>query len=280
MSVVSDRKRTRGSPDRRIRHVLTIALCFVTFGANAFDTARIEDAEVRACAERALPTETASQLQKIEVIGANGFIRESRRVIYWKRSENSDSSVLVRVIEPLDDKGVAVLINDTAESNVVTYMTYSPKIQRVRRVTGQSFFGSILGTDFTYEDFSYFYRVDEREEVVRVEDSYIDGYAAYVLETVKADENAHYSLIRFFIDKGVCLPVRTDFLAPNGGLRKQLAVERDEIRMVDDHWIPFRTTMTDFKLNTHTIFIVEEVAIDPDLRKGLFEVSELKSGGR
>ena len=265
--------------NHRFRHVFAIALCLVTLRASAFDPARIEDPEVRACAERALPTETASQLQKIEVVGANGFVRESRRIIYWKRSENSDSRVLVRVMEPIDDRGVAVLINDDAEGNVVTYMTYSPKIQRIRRVTGESFFGSILGTDFTYEDFSYFYRVDEREEVVRVKDSNVDGYAAYVLETVKANDNAHYSLIRFYVDKDFCLPVRTDFLAPNGELRKQLLVEREEIQMVDDHWVPFRTTMTDFKLNTQTIFIVEEVAIDPDLREGLFEVSELKSGG-
>ena len=267
-------------PDQRFRHAFAIALCLVTLPASAFDTALIEDPEVRACAERALPTATASQLQKIEVVGANGFVRESRRIIYWRRSENSNSRVLVRVLEPLEDKGVAVLIDDDAESNMVSYMTYSPKIQRVRRVSGESFFGSILGTDFTYEDFSYFYRVDEREEVVRVKDAHLDGYAAYVLETVKADDNAHYSLIRFYVDKDVCLPVRTDFLAPNGDLRKQLVVAREEIQMVDDHWVPFRTTMTDFKLNTHTIFLVEEVAIDPDLRTGLFEVSELKRGGR
>ena len=256
-----------------------IALCLISFRAFAFDTSLIEDPDVRACAKRALPIETASQLQKIEVVGANGFVRESKRIIYWRRSENNDSRILARVIEPLEEKGIAVLLNDDAESNVVSYMTYSPKIQRVRRVTGESYFGSILGTDFTYEDFSYFYRIDEREEVNRVEDSVVDGHAVYVLETVKADGNSHYSLIRFFVDKNVCLPVQTDFFAPNGELRKQLVAEREEIRMVDDHWIPFRTTMSDFKYNTQTTFIVEEVAIDPDLREGLFEVSELKRGG-
>jgi hypothetical protein len=264
---------------RRAR-VFVIALCLITSGSAAFDTTRIGDPEVRACADRALPTETATQLQKIEAVGANGFVRESRRAIYWQRSPNNDSRVLVRVIEPLDDKGVAVLINDNAETNVVSYMTYSPKIQRVRRVTGESFFGSILGTDFTYEDFSYFYRVDEREEVVRVEDSDVDGDAAYVLETARPDDNSHYSLIRFYVDKEFCLPVRTDFFAPNGDLRKQLVVERSEIQMVDDHWVPFRTTMSDLKLNTHTVFIVEEVAIDPELREGLFEVSSLRDSGR
>ena len=40
--------------------------------------------------------------------------------------------MLVRVLEPVDDKGVAVLINDDADRNVVNYMTYSPKLRRVR----------------------------------------------------------------------------------------------------------------------------------------------------
>jgi len=245
----------------------------------AFDTSRIEDPEVRRCAELALPAETASQIQKIEVIGANGFSRTSRREIYWQRLPNKDSRILVRVMEPVEDKGVSVLINDDAESNVVSFMTYSPKIQRTRRVSGQSFFGSILGTDFTYEDFSYFYRIDEREEVARKNDAALDGHDVYVLETVKPDDNSHYSLIRFFIDKGFCLPVQTDFVAPNGDLRKQLLVERSSIQMVDQHWVPFRTTMSDLKHDTHTVFEVEEVRIDPELREGLFSNAELRRGG-
>ena len=259
--------------------VIGIVLCLSTFGAVAFDTTRIEDPEVRACAERALPTKTATQVQKVQVVGANGYVRESKRKVFWKRSENNESRVLVRVMEPRDEKGIGVLINDDVEKNIVTYMTYSPKIKRVRRVSGESFFGSILGTDFTYEDFSYFYRVDEREEVARVEDSDVDGYPAYVLETVKPDDNSHYSLLRFYIDKEVCLPIRTDFFAPNGALRKQLIVERSEINMVDDHWVPFRTTMSDLKLKTQSVFIVEEIEIDPEIDDGIFETSELSRGG-
>ncbi|MCZ6665913.1 MAG: outer membrane lipoprotein-sorting protein [Gammaproteobacteria bacterium] len=264
---------------RRRASVIGIVLYTLTFGAVAFDTARIEDPDVRACADRALPTKTATQVQKVQVVGANGYVRESKRKVYWKRSPNNDSRVLVRVMEPPDEKGIGVLINDNAETNVVTYMTYSPKIKRVRRVSGESFFGSILGTDFTYEDFSYFYRVDEREEVARVEDSDVDGHPAYVLETVKPDDNSHYSMLRFYIDKEVCLPVQTDFFAPNGALRKQLTVERSEIQLVDDHWVPFRTTMTDLKFKTHSVFIVEEIEIDPELDDGIFETSELSRGG-
>ena len=96
---------------------------------------------------------------------------------------------------------------------------------------------------------------------------------------MKPDDNSHYSLLRFYIDKEVCLPIRTDFFAPNGALRKQLIVERSEIKMVDDHWVPFRTTMSDLKLKTQSVFIVEEIEIDPEIDDGIFETTELSRGG-
>ncbi len=256
----------------------TFLLLIVVSNVFGFDTSRIEDPEVRACADRALPAKTAYQIQKVEVVGANGFVRESRRKLYWRRSEDNDSRVLVRVLEPIDDKGVAVLINDDADRNIVNYMTYSPKLRRVRRVTGESFFGSILGTDFTYEDFSFFYRVDEREEVVRVEDSEVESHPSYVLETVKPGDEATYSLVRFFIDKEYCLPVKSEFISLNGELRKELKIDRTSIKDVDGHWVPYRTTMFDLKLETHSIFTVEEVEIDPDLHDAMFEVTSLKRG--
>lgn len=258
----------------RLTYLFIFAL--VAFDGFAFDTSRIEDPKVRACADRALPTATARQLQRIEVVGADGFTRESKRIMFWQRSPNSDSKLFIQVTEPIGDKGVSVLISDNAESNNVTYLTFSPKIRRVRRVTGESFFGSVLGTDFTYEDFSYFYRVDEREEVKRVADNQVDGYPAYVLETIKADENSHYSLVRFFVDQEICLPMQTDFIGPNGSLRKQLLIDRLEVKPDGKRWIPYRTEMRDLKLNTKTVFIVEEVEMDPDLDPGLFEPSALR----
>ncbi len=255
-----------------------VSVLFMSLNVSAFDTSRIEDAEVRACADRALPASTLSMTQRVEVHGSQGAYRESIREVFWRRSDTNDSRVLVRVLEPIDDKGVAVLINDDAHRNTTSYVTYSPKLKRVRRVTGESFFGSILGTDFTYEDFSYYYRVDEREQVERVDDIALDGAPAYVLETIKEDSESHYSLLRFFVDQAFCLPVRTDFIAHNGTLRKQLLVERESITDVDGHWVPYRTTMQDHLLGTRTLFEVLEVVIDPELDAYLFEEAALKRG--
>ncbi|MEX2481304.1 MAG: outer membrane lipoprotein-sorting protein [Gammaproteobacteria bacterium] len=262
----------------RLQFVTFIVALLSLSSVHAFDTSRIEDPAVRACAERALPTATARQIQKVEVIGANGYVRESRRELFWRRSDDNDSRILVRVLEPLDEQGVAVLINDDADRRTTSYMTYSPKLKRVRRVTGESFFGSILGTDFTYEDFSYYYRVDDREQVERMADAMVEGHPAYLLETTKADDNSNYSVARFYVDKAICLPVRSDFIAHNRALRKQLLVDRDAIEQVDGHWVPFRTTMIDHKLDTRRRFTVEEIDIDPELDMNLFEITALKQG--
>ena len=64
----------------------------------AFDTSRIEDTEVRECADRALPSATARQIQQVEVVGKSGHSRLSLREIFWTRSEDNDSRVLVRVL--------------------------------------------------------------------------------------------------------------------------------------------------------------------------------------
>ena len=259
--------------------ISTIAFTFGSAGAAAYNTDRIEDPDVRACADRALPNETASQLQRVKVIGKNGHERDSLREIMWKRSDNNDSRVLVRMLEPIDDKGVAILVNDDAERSVVSYMMYSPKIKRVRRVTGDSFFGSIMRTDFTYDDFRYFYSVDEQEEVVRVEDAVLDDMPAYVLETTRPDDNGIYSKVRFFVDKEVCLPVRTEFLGLNGELRKELIADREHIKPLGERFVPHKVTMRDLKLESISEFQVEEVEIDPDLDDSMFEVSTLKRGG-
>ena len=257
----------------------SLAIFCIPLASSAFDTSRIEDPEVKACADRSLPARTASQLQRVKVIGKNGHERDSLREIMWRRSEDNDSRVLVRMLEPIDDKGVAMLVNDDAERSVVSYNMYSPKIKRVRRVTGDSFFGSIMRTDFTYDDFRYFYSVDEREEVVRVEDAMLEDFPAYVLETTRPDENGRYSKVRFFIDKDVCLPVRTEFLGLNGELRKELIADREQIKPDGERFVPWKMTMIDHKVGSTSVFQIDEIEIDPDLDNSMFQISTLKRGG-
>jgi hypothetical protein len=247
--------------------------------AVAFDTSRIADPTVRECANRALPTDSARQVQALKAIGKDGYVRESVREMMWKRTGLNDSRVVVRVREPADEQGVSVLVTDDAAKRQVQYMAYSPKFKRVRRVSGESVFGTIITSDFTYDDFAYFYRVDDREQIERDADEVLDGHPVYVLETVKDDDDALYSRVRFFIDQEMCVPVRTEFYAPNGSLRKELMADRERIEQVGERWVPHFVTMRDLKLETSSTYEVEEVEIDPALPDAAFEIQALVRGG-
>jgi hypothetical protein len=246
--------------------------------AHAFDTSRIADPEVKACVERALPSKTARQIQKLEAVGNDGFVRETVREMWWMRSDTNDSRVLLRTLEPFNDRGVSVLVNDDASRDKVSYTSYSPEFKRTRRVSGESVFGTIITSDFTYDDFSYFYRRDDREQVERRDNAVVDDVPVYILETSKPRDNASYSLVRFFIDQEKCVPVRTEFLAPNGELRKEQVVDREQILQVGDRWVPHLVTMTDHKLNTHSIYTIQEIDIDPELDNSMFERTALLRG--
>ena len=47
----------------------------------------------------------------------------------------------------------------------------------------------------------------------------------------------------------------------------------------DPRWVPFHVTMIDHKLDSRSIFEVEEIAIDPELDDALFEVQSLRRMG-
>ena len=258
---------------------LTLAQLVLPPAASAFDTSRIHDPVVKDCVDRALPNRNAWQVQHLQAIGKDGFVRETVREMFWKRTDNNDSRVLLRTLAPAEEKGVSVLVNDDAQRNSVSYMSYSPKIKRVRRVTGEAVFGTIITSDFTYDDFSYFYRRDEREQVNRAEDAMLDDFPVYVLETAKPRENSEYSLVRFFIDQRQCVPIRTEFVGHNGSIRKELLADREQIKQVGERWVPYLVTMTDHKLETKSIYTVQDIKIDPELDDSIFENSALVRGG-
>ena len=140
---------------RRPYRFTMLFLITMPLTAYPFDTSRISDPEVKACVERALPSKAARQIQKLQAVGNDGFVRETVREMWWMRSDTNDSRLLLRTLEPFNDRGVSVLVNDDASRNKVSYTSYSPQFKRARRVSGESVFGTIITSDFTYDDFSY-----------------------------------------------------------------------------------------------------------------------------
>lgn len=237
----------------------------------------IDDPEVSACLERALPERAMTQELSVRVSDKGGTVNESGADLYWKRFEGAGSRALVRFTDPPRRAGVGVLLIETEDPEPEMYL-YLPELRQTRRVTGKTLAGSMLGTDFSYEDFAHFQGIASASEVKRLEDGEVDGRPVFVLETTPLDESSAYLRILTSIDREQCLPVRTEFFARNGSLRKELIAVREEIRQVGNRFIPHRVIMRDLKLGSETELSVRKAKVDPKLRDRFFEPAELEVG--
>ena len=238
---------------------------------------KIKDPQVRACAEKGLPEFSLSQMQDVDVVGKTGFVRKSSREVFWKRFENKRSKAVVRVVAPQQEVGVAVLYLETERVHANWYM-YQKEFKRPRRVTGSGISGSVLGTDFSYEDFEHIEEIIYTGEVTRMPDVELDGHMFYVIERQPGNSSSQYSLVKGFIDQVLCVPMRTEFYDHSMQLKKALIVNRLAVKKINDRWIPHETTMFDYSRKTHTIFTNHDIKIDIELHNSMFTPQFLKRG--
>jgi outer membrane lipoprotein-sorting protein len=257
-----------------LRNIALLLGSTLTFGASAIDMPTIDDPVIKACVERMMPAKTLSQGLTLRSFDDSGLIEESVAKLYWGRDEEGKSRGVIRLSSPPSRKGLAVLMieNDADEPKMYLYV---PDLKRSRRVTGKQLATSMMGTDFSYEEFSHFQNTASDAQTKRVEDQTLNDISTYVFETTSTVPDPQYSRILTFVDQERCVPLQTQFFAPNGELNKELIATGDEIKPVGDRHIPHQVTMHDRKKNTRTELTIENVEIDIKLSDAIFSPKRL-----
>jgi hypothetical protein len=182
--------------------------------------------------------------------------------------------VLFRVVRPKSEAGLSLLVIQRADADAVMYV-HTPDIERARRVVGSGASNSVLGTDFTFEDAQHLQGFLTAAGVTRVADGTVDGQPAMVAETRPDADRSAYSLIRTYIDKRTCLPMKTEFLGPNGSLDKTLVLVRDEVSDIGGRAIPSRMIMFNHRQKQRTELTASDIRVDAELPDSLFSVAEI-----
>ena len=177
------------------------------------------------------------------------------------------------VSAPASRAGLAVLMHEQAEKKPKLYL-YVPDLKRTRTVTGKQVATSMMGTDFSYEEFSYLQNVAEDNTTTRVDDEDLDGNPSYVFDTKPGDPEAAYSLIRTYVDQTMCVPVLTRFYKGET-VAKELVVDRSSIQEIGGRQVPHKVVMHDRTQNTRTELTAKDVQIEPDLDDSMFHPKRL-----
>ncbi|MGH8598374.1 MAG: outer membrane lipoprotein-sorting protein, partial [Gammaproteobacteria bacterium] len=191
------------------------------------------------------------------------------------RFDDGLTSTLIRIEDSLQHAGVAVLIETHASGDPGIYV-YSPELRRERRITTGALAGSMLGTDFSYEDFAHLQHPAAGAHIERLADADIAGHPAYVFVSLPADKSSEYSRIVTYLDRQLCLPVKAQFYARNGTLHKEVVMVRTAVRRVNEQWVPLQTVMLDHRRDSRSVLVVSDVDINPELPDWLFSPVDLR----
>lgn len=239
--------------------------------------ANIEDPELKACMERSLPQKAMTQKLTFSVFEGDEAIDSTSADLLWRRGEDGLSKVIVRVTDPADRAGIAVLALEKPKGDP-EFNVYMPETRKARRVAGRTIDASMFGTDFSYEDFSHFRGMTTDGSLKCLDNEQVEGVENFVVEVLPGSEGTKYSRIVTWVEKERCALTRMSFFAKNGTPLKELEVPRDSLKQMGERWVPHKIALQDHKRGRRTELIVNEIAIDPELSDNTFSVTRFGAG--
>ena len=152
---------------------------------------------------------------------------------------------------------------------------YIPGLFKVRKITSKRISSSILGTDFSYEDYERLHGVFTDLRAEQYPDEVLDGRPVYVINSYPEGDSG-YEKIMTYIDIETCVSLKTELFERGHKLRKALTIDPADIKKEGNIHVPFKLLMRDLRDKTETRLVVQEIKADVTLDDALFDPKQLK----
>jgi hypothetical protein len=238
--------------------------------------------EVKDCMEGNMPDTSSVQTVVLSSHDRIGSVTQSRAKIYWRKFDDELSKVLVRLSDPPEMRGAAILMEEKkgGRSDILMYL---PELDRVKRVTGHMMSGSMFGTDFSYEEFESLQGLENTDfEQALMPGAEVDGRPVYVIEaTAKPDleEKPNYHHTITYVDHATCNPIKIEFYERENKIRKRMEGDVRRIEKRGDRYVMQRIQMFDLRDDTRTEMEIEEIDFDVKVSRSLFSARALERMG-
>ena len=249
--------------------LLAALLTLCSLSASAAEIPQV----IKSCIQRNLPETTSAQSIELRARDRSGYEQVLEADVYYKRYAEDQARVMMYFREPVDIRGARFLVVEKQPQNDM--YIYMPSLFKVRRVTSRNISNSIMGTDFSYEDFARIQGMLSDIHADQFPDDTLAGRAVYVLMSYP-DESSGYVKVATYIDKESCIPLKTDLYESGHELRKQLSVDPATIRQQAGIYYPGELVVKDLKQKTETRLIVRNVSIGAALGDDLFDAEKMK----
>lgn len=189
--------------------------------------------------------------------------------------ESSGERNLIRVTNPLDLKGTALLTH-THDQTADEQWLFLPTLKRTKRIALESKAGAFLSSQFNFEDLSpvqvqkYTYK--------RQADEACGDSRCYVVDSMPTAPTSAYQRIRSWITQDNFRLMKAELFDRDNTLYKTLTVEK-YLLYREKYWKPEIMRMTDHRLNAETIATWSDMRYNASLNTHDFDASSLQRTG-
>lgn len=240
--------------------------------------------KILACMRANVPQSVRVQDIELTTTDRSGSTRELKGRLYAQRESAAESAdglvrVALRIRAPSSLAGAAYLVREASKLSEQGMYVYLPAVRRVRRVSGEFADGSLMGTDFSYNDFRLLQNAfgDQRPTLEASEK--IDGRDSQVMGFKPNKQMpSGYSLVRAWIDQKTCVPLKVEFYQDQT-LRKRLLVPAAGLVQSGSHWYASIFQMSDLTAGSQSELKVLKIVSDEKLPKRVFDPDLFYLGG-
>ena len=235
--------------------------------------------DIEACVRQNMPGDSMTQTFRLVVKDRVGTEHTLRAKMFWEMdSETQLSNLRLDFDSPPELRGAALLVRGRKpESDMLMYL---PELGKVRRITPRMASGSLLGTDFSYDDFLRLQEMFSNLETERLADEELAGRSVYVTRA-RPPPGSEYDRIRSSIDQETCVPLRVEFHEPGRQEPvKVLTVDPAKLWEAESRRIPREILLEDEKAGTSTRVVIEQLEIGVPINRKRFSETDLVQQGR
>lgn len=209
---------------------------------------------------------------RLVLISADGK-REERAFESLSKKDGDLVKSVVRFRSPERVAGTAFLLLQHKGSPDEQYI-YLPAFHSTRRIAGREREGSFMGSDFSYADLE---RRDLRDASYSLlPDEKVGEAPCHVVEAKPSTESTPYSRIVSWVRTSDYVPLRVQFFAKDGTLKKTMFSRR--IRNIDGKPVVVETHTEDAVTKHGTDLVLDEVKFRSDVPESEFTPAALEHG--
>ncbi len=198
-------------------------------------------------------------------ISIGGQVREKS----FRGYARSEDKAYMEFTAPERDKNTRFLkLNDEM-------YIYIPDVGKPTRIAGHMLRQSMMGSDFSYDDFTENERLLDLYDIELIESDTFNEQECHVLELTAKVEEINYFQRRVWVTKDNYIPVKTELYAKSGKLMKELNVL--ETREIASRDFPVRIRMINkLRKDTYTELSFDNIKLDISIPDKYFSIGYLE----